>query len=227
METANWDELDKFRFYTIGPLVFLGVRAVVYPSSLVKTRLQVQQGHTLYNGLFDAFVKILRHEGVRGLYKGFLVNCWGILGGQFYITVYEVMRSRVLPLQYAESFRNFIAGCVEARTAPTAARRRHRPRRGRSSPHSARPRPWSAPRGAVIAPFPSDGRARACARHAAPSGAPRPPRGAETALIASLVPIYARFLTPLPSPPPFLRPVPPPPSHRRPSSSPWTSCPRK
>ena len=39
----HWDELDKTRYYIFGPTLFLGVRAAVYPSILVKTRLQVQQ----------------------------------------------------------------------------------------------------------------------------------------------------------------------------------------
>mmetsp|Transcript_24920 Transcript_24920/g.80269 ORF Transcript_24920/g.80269 Transcript_24920/m.80269 type:complete len:302 (+) Transcript_24920:63-968(+) len=112
MQSVNWEELDMFKFYTIGPMIFMGVRAVMYPVAVVKTRLQVQTGHSLYKGQMDAFWKIFRYEGPRGLYKGFLVNCWGILGGQFYITVYEVTRSRIMPRKYPESFRNFVAGAT-------------------------------------------------------------------------------------------------------------------
>jgi len=58
------------------------VRGTVHPLSLVKTRLQMQRNHVKgaleasgdyrharYKGTFDAFSKIVRHEGVRGLFK--------------------------------------------------------------------------------------------------------------------------------------------------------------
>ena len=37
----DWSELDKKRYYFFGPSLFLCVRAAIYPSNLVKTRLQV------------------------------------------------------------------------------------------------------------------------------------------------------------------------------------------
>ena len=38
----DWSELDKKRYYFFGPTLFLCVRAAIYPSNLVKTRLQVR-----------------------------------------------------------------------------------------------------------------------------------------------------------------------------------------
>ncbi|XP_033101880.1 mitochondrial glutamate carrier 1-like isoform X2 [Anneissia japonica] len=49
----------------------------IFPIDLVKTRLQNQQsarGSRLYNSLIDCFIKTLRQEGFRGLYKGYGVN---------------------------------------------------------------------------------------------------------------------------------------------------------
>lgn len=93
MEHISWDELDKPTYYVLGPTMFLGVRALVYPSNLVKTRLQVQsKTHPLYRGTFDAFHKIARQEGLRGLYKGFGASTANVLTGNLYISVYELAR---------------------------------------------------------------------------------------------------------------------------------------
>ena len=89
----DWNELDMKRYYFFGPLLFLCVRAVVYPSNLVKTRLQVrrlriaifnhaarfdarqaQGDNVLYTGTLDAFRKIFRSEGPSGLFKGMQLN---------------------------------------------------------------------------------------------------------------------------------------------------------
>lgn len=43
-----------------------------YPYQVVRSRLQQIDSH--YTGLCDAVVKILRREGVRGVYKGLLIS---------------------------------------------------------------------------------------------------------------------------------------------------------
>jgi solute carrier family 25 protein 44 len=86
-----WDDLDKRKFYVIGPSVFVFVRAAVYPSQLVKTRLQIQNSkNPLYRGTFDAFRKIIRQEGFLGLYKGFGASLLNIFIGNIYISIYEL-----------------------------------------------------------------------------------------------------------------------------------------
>ena len=47
----------------------------VYPIDLVKTRMQNQRsgpmvGELMYKNSFDCFKKVIRHEGIRGLYRG-------------------------------------------------------------------------------------------------------------------------------------------------------------
>jgi hypothetical protein len=37
----GWDDLDKRRFYSVGPVVFLGVRVITHPMLVLKTRVQV------------------------------------------------------------------------------------------------------------------------------------------------------------------------------------------
>lgn len=104
----EWKDMDKKKFYFFGPTLFLGIRAVLYPANLVKIRLQLQRKHALYNGSTDAFFKVVRTEGFRGLYKGFGFSCFGLLAGQFYITTYELVRARTS--HYSTAIRGFLAG---------------------------------------------------------------------------------------------------------------------
>ena len=104
----GWEDLDKRKFFVFGPTLFLGVRVILYPANLIKTRLQVQRKKVLYNGTFDAFGKIVRAEGPRGLYKGFMVSCAGLFSGQCYITTYELVRSKTE--QYSLTVRGLLAG---------------------------------------------------------------------------------------------------------------------
>ncbi|CAI8013723.1 Solute carrier family 25 member 44 [Geodia barretti] len=111
METGQqieWQDLDKRRYYIIGPSMFVCVRAVLYPINLIKVHLFMQQGNSLYSGAIDAFRKILRREGIRGLYRGFTVSLLGMASGQMYITTYELTRSR-LP-GYSTEFKGLVAG---------------------------------------------------------------------------------------------------------------------
>ena len=92
-QMIEWEDLDKRRYYVIGPCLFMFVRGFIYPFNLIKTRLFMQQKSTFYTGTFDAFKKVVKHEGVRGLYRGFIVSAFGMLSGQLYITTYELIRS--------------------------------------------------------------------------------------------------------------------------------------
>eukprot|EP01118_Nematostelium_gracile_P002916 TRINITY_DN1335_c0_g1_i2.p1 TRINITY_DN1335_c0_g1~~TRINITY_DN1335_c0_g1_i2.p1 ORF type:complete len:330 (+),score=71.26 TRINITY_DN1335_c0_g1_i2:54-1043(+) len=81
---------------------------VTHPLDLVKTRLQVQvqaknqlingmnQQQQLYQGTIDAFRKIFRHDGIRGLYQGLSpsligsASAWG-----FYFFSYEICKNNI------------------------------------------------------------------------------------------------------------------------------------
>ena len=120
METGQmieWEHLDKAKFLTLGPLLAVGVRGAVYPFSLIKTRLFMQDKRSIYNGTWDAFKKILRYEGVKGLYKGFGVSLYGILSGQMYIVTYELTRSHLHG--YRTEVKGLIAGGVATLVAQT------------------------------------------------------------------------------------------------------------
>lgn len=114
----TWSHLDKKLFYTLGPMATLLTRFVVYPMNLIKTQIQMQRRHAVYNGTFDAFSKILRSEGPRGLYRGFSVNSLAVLNSQLYVTIYELLR------QYSDQptyLRELVAGGVSSFVAQTMA----------------------------------------------------------------------------------------------------------
>ncbi|KAI4873094.1 hypothetical protein NFI96_018789 [Prochilodus magdalenae] len=106
----EWEDLDKRKFYSLGVFMTLTTRATVYPFTVIRTRLQVQKGKSLYNGTFDAFCKILKAEGVRGLYRGFMVNTFTLISGQAYITTYELVRKYVSQYSSSNTFKSLVAG---------------------------------------------------------------------------------------------------------------------
>lgn len=110
IQIIEWEDLDKRKFYSFGIFMTMTIRATVYPATLIRTRLQVQRGRSMYNGTFDAFVKILRSEGVRGLYRGFLVNTFTLISGQAYITTYELVRKYVSAYSEDNTLKSLVAG---------------------------------------------------------------------------------------------------------------------
>ena len=86
IQIIEWEDLDKRKFYSLGVFMTMTTRLTVYPASLIRTLLQVQRGKALYTGTLDAFCKILRAEGLRGLYRGFMVSTFTLVSGQAYIT---------------------------------------------------------------------------------------------------------------------------------------------
>ena len=109
-QMIEWKDLDKKKFYVIGPCLFILVRGFIYPFNLIKTRLFMQEQRSLYSGTADAFQKVVQREGFRGLYKGFMFSSLGLISGQLYLTTYEVVRSSLG--QYSSEMRGLVAGGV-------------------------------------------------------------------------------------------------------------------
>ena len=89
LEVIELDMMDKRKYF---PLTFasgLTIRTMLYPFMLIKTRLQIQRGNTVYKGTFDALFKIGRSEGMSGLYRGFWVS--GVVGEKS--SIYQVCLS--------------------------------------------------------------------------------------------------------------------------------------
>lgn len=95
IRTIEWDMMDKSRFYPLSMMSSFTVRCFLYPFTVIKTRIQIQKHNTLYKGTFDAFRKIIKYEGIPGLYKGFWINTIQIFSGVFYVTTYENVRHAV------------------------------------------------------------------------------------------------------------------------------------
>lgn len=71
----QWEHLNLYKFYPMALCSSWTIRCMLYPMSVVKSRLQLQRQNNIYNGMRDAFVKIIRQEGIGALYK---VNCCGM-----------------------------------------------------------------------------------------------------------------------------------------------------
>ncbi|XP_026993004.1 solute carrier family 25 member 44b [Tachysurus fulvidraco] len=110
IQIIEWEDLDKRKFYSFGVFMTMTIRATVYPAMLIRTRLQVQKGKTLYSGTYDAFRKILSAEGIRGFYRGFMVNTFTLISGQAYITTYEVVRKYVSKYSKDNTVKSLVAG---------------------------------------------------------------------------------------------------------------------
>ena len=128
----DWNDLDKFKFLTIGPTLFFGVRFALYPPTLVKTRLQLQDSHAalsgnsgprkhrLYRGTFDAFRVIAKEEGMAALWKGFVPKSLGIVAGSAYISTYEVVRSKCLnKMGWTQTSSDMTAGALASLVSQT------------------------------------------------------------------------------------------------------------
>ncbi|XP_053209698.1 mitochondrial folate transporter/carrier-like isoform X2 [Panonychus citri] len=76
------------------------------PFWVVKTRLCLQYGnqqqllnslpnHKVYSGTRDAFYKIYKHEGIRGMYKGVIPGLFGVTHGSLQFMVYEELKKNI------------------------------------------------------------------------------------------------------------------------------------
>ncbi|CAG0915537.1 unnamed protein product [Notodromas monacha] len=116
IRTVEWNMMNKQKFYPLSILSSFTIRCFLYPFSVIKTRIQVQRGNENYSGTIDAFKKILKYEGVGGLYKGFWINTFQIVSSVFYVTTYENVRHFMLARDFTDSrVRALVAGgCASA-----------------------------------------------------------------------------------------------------------------
>ena len=92
IQVIEFSMMDKKKYFPLAVLSGFTIRTILYPTTLIRTRLQVQHKKDLYKGTFDAFVKISKFEGIRGLYKGFWVTNLMVVPQLCYITTYESVR---------------------------------------------------------------------------------------------------------------------------------------
>lgn len=90
----EFNMMDKRKYFPLTALSGFTIRTLLYPFSLVKTRLQLQRRHhSVYTSLFDAIRTIVRTEGFNGLYRGFWVSNLMIVSQVSYIGTYEGVRN--------------------------------------------------------------------------------------------------------------------------------------
>ena len=108
----DWPMLDKTRYIPLNVLSTFVVRSLLYPVTLVRTRLQVQVQSSIYKGTWDALRTTIRYEGFRSLYKGFLVYNFQLIPGLIYITTFEATRDRANILTKNEYLRAGVGGTI-------------------------------------------------------------------------------------------------------------------
>uniref|UniRef100_A0A914ULW5 Solute carrier family 25 member 44 n=1 Tax=Plectus sambesii TaxID=2011161 RepID=A0A914ULW5_9BILA len=93
LRVIEWQHLNLSMFYPTALFSTWSVRTMLYPLAVVRSRLQLQKQHTVYRSTWHAFRSIAKHEGFRGLYKGFWVTFPQIGTSLIYTTVYERLRT--------------------------------------------------------------------------------------------------------------------------------------
>lgn len=74
--------LDKTRFHVIGAILFTVQSALIHPTAVVKTRMQVAGSDiSQMNGL-SVFRHIIRSDGIPGIFRGFGTSAIGSLPGR-------------------------------------------------------------------------------------------------------------------------------------------------
>lgn len=93
--------LDKTRFHVIGAVLFTAQQGLLHPTAVVKTRMQVDGGGLSHMNGFSVFKKILKQDGVPGIFRGFGTSAIGALPGRVLaLTALEV--SKDIMMKYSE-----------------------------------------------------------------------------------------------------------------------------
>uniref|UniRef100_A0A0K0DA93 Mitochondrial carrier protein n=1 Tax=Angiostrongylus cantonensis TaxID=6313 RepID=A0A0K0DA93_ANGCA len=88
----QWEHLDLWRFYPLALASSWSIRCVLYPMSVVKSRLQLQRQNSVYRGMRHAFTEILKVEGVGAFYRGFWMTLPQLSASFLYSSTYERVR---------------------------------------------------------------------------------------------------------------------------------------
>ncbi|XP_061711461.1 calcium-binding mitochondrial carrier protein Aralar1 isoform X1 [Cydia pomonella] len=113
--------LEQTYRFTLGSIAGAVGASAVYPIDLVKTRMQNQRtgsfiGEVAYRNSFDCFKKVIRHEGIFGLYRGLVPQLIGVAPEKaIKLTVNDLVRDKLMDKNgnlsiYAEIFAGACAG---------------------------------------------------------------------------------------------------------------------
>jgi solute carrier family 25 protein 44 len=115
----EWYMLDKTKYFPYTVISSVCVRTLLYPLTLVRTRLQVQVQNTVYKGTWDALKTIYQLEGFKALYRSFLVYNLQIVPNVIYITTFEKSREYVSNYSQNTYFRAMVAGGISSLISQT------------------------------------------------------------------------------------------------------------
>lgn len=89
------NRLDKTKFFVVGTGLFSGVTVLLFPLSVIKTRMQVSSSKTKTALSFSETVRdISMRDGVRGFYRGFsTVICGTIPARCVYLSTLELTKA--------------------------------------------------------------------------------------------------------------------------------------
>lgn len=95
------NRLDKSRFHTTGAILFTAQSALLHPTAVVKTRMQVAgSGYSQMRGI-SVFSNILKNDGIPGIFRGFGTSAIGSMPGRVLcLTLLEV--SKDMMMKYIE-----------------------------------------------------------------------------------------------------------------------------
>ncbi|XP_058076984.1 uncharacterized protein LOC131225473 [Magnolia sinica] len=93
----NWERLDKTRFHINGAILFTAQSALLHPTAVVKTRMQVAGADLAHMRGFSVFRNILRNDGISGIFRGFGTSAIGSMPGRVLaLTSLEVSKEMML-----------------------------------------------------------------------------------------------------------------------------------
>ena len=93
--------LDKTRFHTIGAVLFTAQSALLHPTAVVNTRMQVDGSRLSHVRGISVFRHILRSDGVIGIFRGFGTSAIGSMPGRV-LALTSLKVSKYMMLKYTE-----------------------------------------------------------------------------------------------------------------------------
>ncbi|XP_074025737.1 calcium-binding mitochondrial carrier protein aralar1 isoform X1 [Leptinotarsa decemlineata] len=110
--------LESTYRFSLGSIAGAVGATAVYPIDLVKTRMQNQRtgsfiGELMYRNSFDCFKKVIRHEGVFGLYRGLVPQLLGVAPEKaIKLTMNDLVRDKLMDKNgNIPIYGEVIAGC--------------------------------------------------------------------------------------------------------------------
>ncbi|KAK6254317.1 hypothetical protein SCA6_015622 [Theobroma cacao] len=97
----NWARLDKTSFHVVGAILFTAQQALIHPTAVVKTRMQVADSRFAHMPGMLVFKHILRNDGIPGIFRGFGTSAIGSLPGRV-LALTSLEMSKDLMLKYTE-----------------------------------------------------------------------------------------------------------------------------